>query len=195
MKLQTILIIGLGASLLAGCPAKTENTNTANTNSNKTNAANNSAPTNKNANKNAVTNQSPATDKPVEKINLNGKWESEFFNKKGENYTQFTIFIKQSGDTINGTYSVDDYVGGEWQGEDGNQTPFTGTLKDNVAEMKFDATATIPGYEENVKYKDPTSGKPSTATLTIDGGRMKWKLTGGESPAENLKEIVLTKVK
>lgn len=194
MKLQAILIISLGAGLLAGCPAKTENTNTANTNSNKTNAANTNTATNKNTNTAAV-NQSPANEKPVEKVNLNGKWESEFFNKKGENYTQMSFFIKQTGDTINGTYSVDDYVGGEWQGEDGNQTPFTGTMKDGGAEIKFDVNATVPGYEENVKYKEPTSGKPSTATLTMDGGKMKWKLTGGESPLEGPKEIVLTKVK
>ncbi len=194
MKLQTILIIGLGAGLLAGCPAKTENTNTANSNSNKTNAANTNIATNKNTNTAAV-NQSPATDKPVEKANLNGKWESEFFNKKGESYTQFTMFIKQDGETINGTYSVDDFVGGEWQGEDGNQTPFTGTLKDKTAEIKFDVNATVAGYEENVKYKEPTGGKPSTATLTLDGGKIKWKHANGEAVAETPKEIVLTKVK
>jgi len=187
----TIITIVLSGILLAGCPAKTENTNKAN-NVNTTNTANNSA---ENKNTNTAVNQSPANEKPAEKVNLDGNWESEFFNKKGENYTQMTLFIKQTGDTINGTYSVNDYVGGEWQGEDGNQTPFTGTMKDGKFEIKFDTNATVPGYEENVKYKDPTEGKPSTATLTLNGGKLTWKLTGGESPAENLKEITLTKVK
>lgn len=192
MNNTTIITIVLSGILLAGCPAKTENTNSAN-NANKTNAANNSA-VNKNTNT-AVTNQSPANEKPAEKVNLDGNWESDFFNKKGENYTQLTLFIKQTGDTINGTYSVNDYVGGEWQGEDGNQTPFTGTMKDGKFEIKFDVNAAVPGYEENVKYKEPTEGKPSTATLTMEGGKMKWKLTSGESPMESPKEITLTKVK
>lgn len=196
MKLQTILIIGLGAGLLAGCPAKTDNTNTAN-NSNKTNTANNSA-NNSAANKNtnaAVTNQSPANEKPTEKVNLNGNWESELFNKKGDKYTQMTLFIEQKGETINGTYSVTDYVGDEAQIEDGNQTPFTGTMKDGKYEIKFDTNATVPAYEENVKYKEPTSGKPSTATLTMEGAKMKWSLTSGESPMGSPKEITLTKIK
>lgn len=192
LKLQTILIIGLGAGLLAGCPAKTENTNTAN-NINKTNAENSST-ANKNTNT-AVANNSAANDKPVEKVKLDGNWESEFFNKKGENYTQMTLYIEQKGDTINGTYSVVDYVGDEAQIEDGNQTPFTGTLKDNVADIKFDTNATVPAYEENVKYKEPTDGKPSTATLTMDGGKIKWKHAGGETVAQTPKEIVLTKIK
>ena len=191
MKIQAILIIGLGAILLAGCPAKTENTNTAN-NANKANTANNSA-----ANKNTATSQSPspATEKSIEKVNVDGRWESEFFNKKGEAYTQLTLNIKQTGETISGTYSVIDYIGDEAQVEDGNQTPFIGTVKDGAVEIKFDTSATVPGYEENVKYKEPTSGKPSTATLTMDGGKLKWKLASGESPMENVKEITLNNAK
>lgn len=193
LKIQAFLIIGLGAILLAGCPAKTENTNTVN-NANKASAGNNTTTANKNLN--AVTNQSPATEKSVEKVKLDGKWESEFFNKKGENYTQLTLFIKQSGDIINGTYSVDDFVGGEWQGEDGNQTPFTGTVKDGTATIKFDINATFPGYEENVKYKEPTDGKPSTATLTMNGDKLQWKLASGDSPSAQVpKDVVLIKSK
>ena len=191
MKIQAILIIGLGAILLAGCPAKTENTNTAN-NANKVNTSNNSAA---NKNTNVAVNQSPTTEKSVEKVNVDGRWESEFFNKKGEAYTQLTLNIKQTGETVSGTYSVIDYIGDEAQVEDGNQTPFTGTIKDGVAEIKFDTNATVAGYEENVKYKEPTSGKPSTATLTMDGGKLKWKLASGESPTENVKEITLNKAK
>ena len=191
MSKTTILIIAFGAILLAGCPAKTENTNTAN-NANKANTANNSAA---NKNTNVAVNQSPTTEKSVEKVNVDGRWESEFFNKKGEAYTQLTLNIKQSGETVSGTYSVIDYIGDEAQVEDGNQTPFTGTIKDGVAEIKFDNNATVAGYEENVKYKEPTSGKPSTATLTLDGGKLKWKLTSGDSPTENTKEITLNKVK
>ncbi len=188
MKLHAILIIGLSAGLFAGCPAKTENTNTAN-NANKANT--------NTANKNTATSQtpSPTAEKSVENVNLAGFWESEFFNKKGENYTQMTLNIKQTGDTVTGTYSVTDYVGDQPQVEDGNQTPFTGTIKNGAAEIKFDTNATVPGYEENVKYKDPTDGKPSTATLTMDGGKLKWKLTGGASPMEIPKDISLTKAK
>lgn len=191
MQKITIITIVLGGILLAGCPAKTENTNTA-TNANKTNAANNSA---ENKNTNTTVNKSPANEKPAEKVDLNGNWESEFFNKKGDKYTQMTLFIEQKGDTINGTYSVTDYIGDEAQVEDGNQTPFTGTMKDGTYQIKFDTNATVPAYEENVQFKEPADGKPSTATLTMEGGKMKWKLTGGESPMGSPKEITLTKVK
>ena len=190
MKKHTLLIIGLGIILLAGCPAKTENTNA----SNNANKANNSV-ANKNTNTAVNQSPSPAAEKSVATANLAGNWESEFFNKKGESYTQLTLNIKQTGETVSGTYSVTDYVGDQPQVEDGNQTPFTGTVAGGVATIKFDTNATVPGYEENVKYKEPTDGKPSTTTLTMDGGKLKWKLTGGDSPMEIPKEIVLNKVK
>ena len=96
---------------------------------------------------------------------------------------------------MTGTYSVTDFVGKEPQIEDGNQTPFTGTVKDGVASIKFDPDATVPGYEENVKYKEPAGGKASTATLTLSGGKLEWKLTGGASPFDIPKAVVLGKSK
>ena len=117
-------MISLGAILLAGCPAKTANTNA------------NTAATNSNAvNKNTVSasqTPSPAIEKSVANVNFSGNWSSEFFNKKGESYTQLTLNIKQTGETVSGIYSVTDYVGDQPQVEDGNQTPFTGTIKAEV---------------------------------------------------------------
>ncbi|CAN5241674.1 hypothetical protein BH10ACI1_BH10ACI1_13810 [soil metagenome] len=189
MKKHTLLFICLGVISLAGCPAKTANNNA----NNNANTANNNAA---NKNTNAVSQTpSPATEKSVTKVDFAGNWDSEFFNKKGETHTQLTLNIKQTGETVTGTYSVTDYIGDEPQVEDGNQTPFTGTVKDGVATIKFDVNATVPGYEENVKYKEPTDGKPSTATLTINSGKMQWKLTGGDSPMEIPKEITLSKGK
>lgn len=51
---------------------------------------------------------------------------------------------------VRGVYSVDDFINGEWQGEDGNQTPFAGRIHGGVIEIEFDPSATVPGYQENV---------------------------------------------
>lgn len=175
--------------MLVGCSTKTENTN----------ATNNATKVNNTvANKNTVAttqSPSPATEKSVAAVNVAGNWDSEFFNKKGESYTQLTLNIKQTGETVSGIYSVTDYVGDQPQVEDGNQTPFTGTVKDGVITIKFDINATVPGYEENVKYKEPASGKTSTATLTMSGDKLTWKLAGGESPTEVPKDVSLIKAK
>lgn len=156
----------------------------------------NTANTNANSkNTNTAASPSPSPEKTIANVNLAGNWKSEFFNKKGEAYTQLTLNIEQTGETVSGIYSVDDYIGDQWQGEDGNKTPFTGTVKDGVATIKFDINATVPGYEENVKYKEPTDGKPSTATLTMNSNKLNWKLASGESPMEVPKEITLNKAK
>jgi hypothetical protein len=101
----------------------------------------------------------------------------------------------QNGENVTGTYGVADFVGKEAQIEDGNQTPFTGRIKDNIATIKFDTQATVAGYEQNVEYKEPANGKPSTATLTFSGNKVQWKLTSGQSPFEIPKDIMLNKAK
>jgi hypothetical protein len=192
--LKIYILLSLSAAallLLAGCAGKTENSNANALNANNT-AVN--KPNNPKANS---TNQSPppAVKETTSTTNFSGNWDSEHFNKEGNKYTQLSLMIKQKGETINGTYSIVDYIGKEPQVEDGNQTPFTGTVKDNVATIKFDPDATVPGYEENVKYKEPASGKPATATLTFSDNKLQWKLTSGQSPFDIPKDIVLSKAK
>ena len=176
--------------MLAGCPG-----NIANTNTNAPTANNVAANKTGNLNANQANQSASPAATPAAKANFGGNWDSEQFNKQGNKYTQLSLFIKQTGENISGTYSVVDYVGKDPQIEDGNQTPFVGTVKDNVATIKFDPDATVPGYEENVKYKEPENGKPSTATLTLSDGKLQWNLTGGTSPMDIPKEIVLNKAK
>ncbi len=121
-----------------------------------------------------------------------GNWDSEKLNPKGEEHTEFSLFITQVGDKIEGTYSVINFVAGEPQIEDGNQTPFVGTVKGNTAEIKFDPENTVPGYEEKVIYVDPPNGKkPATATITISGEKLTWKTTSGAISGDVPKEIKL----
>lgn len=125
-----------------------------------------------------------------------GNWDSDKLNQKGEEHTEFSLFITQVGDKIEGTYSVINFVAGEPQIEDGNQTPFVGTVKNNTAEIKFDPENTVPGYEEKVMYVDPPDGKkPATATVTISGDTLIWKTTSGAINGDLPKEIKLTRDK
>ena len=192
MKIYLFLSLCFGILSLAGCTGNAVNSNT------NTTTATNNAVANKFVNLNAnSTNQSstPIEKEAVSKTNFAGNWDSEGFNKSGNKYTQLSLLIKQNGETVTGTYSVADFVGKDAQIEDGNQTPFTGTIKDNVATIKFDPNATVAGYEENVMYKEPANGKPATATLTFIDNKLQWKLASGQSPFEIPKDIVLNKAK
>jgi len=108
---------------------------------------------------------------------VSGRWTWKQVARKNKPQTQFTIVITHKGDVIWGTYSVDEFINGKWQGEDGNQTPFSGRVKGSTIEIEFDPSATVPGYQENVTYARPTGGrKPSTATLTLSGSTLIWRL-------------------
>jgi hypothetical protein len=99
--------------------------------------------------------------------------------RKNKPQTQFTIVIKK-GDVISGTYSVDQFINGKWQGQDGNQTPFLGRLKGSTIEIEFDPSATVAGYEQNVTYTLPKDGrKPSTAAITVNGPTLEWRVVRG----------------
>jgi hypothetical protein len=189
LKNYLVLSFCLGAITLAGCGGNAVNVTV------NAPAANNGA-ANKPANPN--TNQAAQTPKPADspaaaKVDFSGNWDSAEYDKKGNEYTQLSLFIKQTGETVTGTYSVVGFIGKEPQIEDGNQTPFTGTIKDGVASIKFDTVATVAGYEENVKYKEPADGKPSTATLTLSGDNLQWKMTGGDTSTGLPKEVSLSK--
>ncbi len=111
---------------------------------------------------------------------INGRWSWKEVARKNKPQTQFSIVIKRVGSLVSGTYSVDEFINGEWQGEDGNQTAFTGSIKGNTALIKFDAAATVPGYQENVTYHAPPRGRrASTATLTLKRNTLLWRFTGG----------------
>lgn len=88
--------------------------------------------------------------------------------------------IDRKGDLARGGYSVDEFINGNWQGQDGNQTPFLGRAKGATIEIEFDPQATVPGYQENVTYQAPTDGrKPSIAILTLNGKTLRWRLIRG----------------
>jgi hypothetical protein len=108
-----------------------------------------------------------------------GRWSWQEIARKDKPQTQFSIVIKRVGNVVSGTYSVDEFINGKWQGEDGNQTAFTGNVKGNTANIKFDPAATVAGYQENVAYHAPHRGRPSTATLTLKGNTLLWRFSGG----------------
>lgn len=190
MRKFTVLFF-TGILLAAGCA--TENSNkTANVpNINGSNMNVNKASNTENVNKSAVNDAS----KDTTAVKLGGNWDSDKLNIKGEEHTEFSLFITQVGDKIEGTYSVINFVAGEPQIEDGNQTPFVGTVKNGVAEIKFDPENTVPGYEENVMYVEPINGKPATATITMSGDSLTWKTTSGAVSGNVPKEIKLSKDK
>ena len=109
-----------------------------------------------------------------------GRWVWKEAARRNQPQTQFTLVIKRVRDRVSGTYSVDQFINGEWQGEDGNQTPFTGRFNRGRVEIEFDPDATVPGYQENVTYKPPTDGrKPSLAVLTLQGRTLNWRILTG----------------
>jgi hypothetical protein len=112
---------------------------------------------------------------------VSGRWVWKEVARKNKPQTQFTLVISREGDVVRGVYSVDQFINGEWQGEDGNQTPFRGRVMSRRVQIEFDPSATVPGYEQNVTYKIPTDGrKPSVATLTFKGGALLWHLANGD---------------
>lgn len=116
---------------------------------------------------------------------LSGRWIWKEVARKNKPQTQFSIFIRREGNVVRGTYSVDEFINGEWQGEDGNQTAFIGRVKGNTITIEFDPEATVPGYQQNVSYQAPTDGrKPSVATLTLTGQTLVWRFVSGAPIAE-----------
>lgn len=108
---------------------------------------------------------------------INGRWVWKEAARKNKPQVQFTLTIHRKGDVVRGVYSIDEFINGRWQGEDGNQTPFRGSVKGNTIQIEFDPLATVPGYQENVTYSAPSDGRrPSTAILTLNGQTLLWRL-------------------
>lgn len=111
---------------------------------------------------------------------VSGRWVWKEVARRNQPQTQFTLVINRVGDKVTGTYSVDHFVNGQWQGEDGNQTPFSGRINGGRVEIEFDPDATVPGYEENVTYQPPTDGrKPALAVMTWEGSTVSWRSVTG----------------
>lgn len=109
---------------------------------------------------------------------LSGKWVWKEPARRNKPQLQFTLTIDRKGDIVRGVYSVDEFINGKWQGEDGNQTPFRGRVKGDTVQIQFDPQATVPGYQENVTYSAPSDGRqPSTAVLRLSGPRLLWRLS------------------
>ena len=109
-----------------------------------------------------------------------GRWVWKEIARRNRPQTQFTLVINRVGNKVTGTYSVDQFVNGEWQGEDGNQTPFSGRINGGRVEIEFDPDATVPGYEQNVTYQPPADGrKPALAILTLQGRTVNWRSVMG----------------
>jgi len=112
---------------------------------------------------------------------VSGSWQWKERAIKNKPQRQFTLAISGKGKIVRGTYSVDEFINGEWQGEDGNQTAFRGQIQGKLIKIEFDPMATAPGYEQNVTYKPPADGrKPSVAFLTISGRTLLWRFISGE---------------
>lgn len=112
---------------------------------------------------------------------ITGRWQWEERAVKDEPQIRFSLVIFRNGKVVRGVYSVDEFINGEWQGEDGNQTPFLGRIKGKEITIQFDRLATVPGYQQNVKYKAPNDGRqPATARLVLSGGLLQWQIISGD---------------
>jgi hypothetical protein len=109
---------------------------------------------------------------------------------------QFTLTFQRRGNKVSGTYSVDQFINGKWQGEDGNQTPFVGTVRNGVINVEFDPFATVPGYQQNVKYTRPRDGRtPTKATIKIERKVLTWTILEGEKIVDMPDKLRLTRSK
>jgi hypothetical protein len=112
---------------------------------------------------------------------VSGRWQWKEAASKNKPQIQFTLTIDRAGNSVRGVYSVDEFINGEWQGEDGNQTAFRGQIKGSTMRIEFDPMATVPGYEENVVYKPPSDGrKPSVAEIKSKGATLVWRFVAGD---------------
>ncbi|MEP6913466.1 MAG: hypothetical protein ABI923_11965 [bacterium] len=124
---------------------------------------------------------------------VSGRWVWKQIARKNKSQTQFRIVIRREGNVLRGTYSVDEFVNGKWQGEDGNQTPFAGRMSGSEVKIEFDPQATQPGYEKNVSYAAPSDGrKPSVAIITRAGSNLRWRLVQGPGIQGVTTNVVLT---
>jgi hypothetical protein len=125
--------------------------------------------------------------------NVSGRWVWKQIARKNKSQTQFSVVIRREGNVLRGTYSVDEFVNGKWQGEDGNQTPFVGHTSGSEVKIEFDPQATQAGYEKNVSYAPPSDGrKPSVAIITRNGSSLRWRLVQGPGIQGVPTNVVLT---
>ena len=118
---------------------------------------------------------------PQDASAVSGRWVWKEVARRNRPQTQFTVVIHREKEVVHGTYSVDEFVNGKWQGEDGNQTPFRGRVTGDTVEIEFDPAATVAGYEQNVTYQAPTDGrKPSVAVLSRQGPTLLWRFISGD---------------
>jgi hypothetical protein len=111
---------------------------------------------------------------------VSGRWIWKQIARRNKPQIQFTLVVRRDGNNVRGTYSVDEFIDGVWQGEDGNQTPFAGRIKAGETLIEFDPMATQPGYETNVSYTAPSDGrKPSIASVSRSGANLIWRLVRG----------------
>ena len=111
---------------------------------------------------------------------ITGRWEWHELAVKNQPQTRFSLMITRKANVVRGVYSVDEFINGEWQGEDGNQTPFLGVVNNKNITLQFDPLATVPGYQQNVKYRAPNDGRqPSIARLVLSGRTLRWQIISG----------------
>ena len=111
---------------------------------------------------------------------ITGRWEWHEVAVKNQPQTRFSLMITRKANVVRGVYSVDEFINCEWQGEDGNQTPFLGVVKGKNITLQFDPLATVPGYQQNVNYRAPHDGpQPSIARLVLSGRTLRWQIISG----------------
>jgi hypothetical protein len=131
----------------------------------------------------------------VQAQTITGRWEWHAVAIKDKPQTRFTLIITRKANVVRGVYSVNEFINGEWQGEDGNQTPFLGVVKDKNITLRFDPLAIVPGYEKNIKYKAPNDGRqPSIAKLVLSGSTLRWRITSGAGIEGLPNEVSLQRV-
>ena len=142
----------------------------------------------------ASTSVLPAQSKKASRVGGTWKWVGK--RNKQKEHTEFTLNIVQKGSSLTGTYSVDYFIDGEWQGEDGNQTPFRGSMRGAVGVIEFDREATVPGYTESVKYERPKDrAKIGFAAVKLANGRLHWTHSRGPAIEDVPRKAVLSRAR
>ncbi|HLA11041.1 MAG TPA: hypothetical protein VJ023_10655, partial [Pyrinomonadaceae bacterium] len=103
--------------------------------------------------------------------NVTGQWVWKQFARTKKSQIQFRLVIRRERNIVRGIYSVDEFVNGKWQGEDGNQTPFVGNIDGSDVKIEFDPLATQPGYERDVTGKIQSGQGTNAILVSMKGYR------------------------
>lgn len=107
-------------------------------------------------------------------------WESRP-DKTGSRTVVGFGFITQRGSRVSGSYSVT-AMGGpdDDDGAEAGSIPFIGTINGNTIDIEYDPEDVHTDFETNFRYHKPKGKAPSTATITLQKGKLELRQTSGD---------------